>query len=349
MPVTGKRKKMKHMKTILTGIRPTGNLHLGHYFGAVMNWIKLQDSYDTFIEIADVQALTDNFDNPEKVHKNIEELVIDLLACGIDPKKAHIFLQSAVPEIAELTVFYSNLVTMSRLYRNPTVKSEIAQKKAIFGNDGESVTYGFVGYPVSQAADITALGGELVPVGEDQMPLIEQCREIVRKFNRIYGETLKEPEPYLSKTPRIKGLDGNEKMGKSLGNAIYLKDSEEEISKKVMSAVTDPDKIQKDDPAHPEICMVYYYHDITDNKNLKTVHDECEKGARGCVQCKKELVQNIIGFLKDYKEKRNYYESHRDEVKRILEEGTKEARKRASEITKMVKKNMRLDYFDIEN
>ena len=238
-------------KNILTGIRPTGNLHLGHYFGATRNWVLLQDEYNSYIEIADVQALTDNFNDPKKVRVNVRELTIDLLSVGIDPKKATIFIQSQIPEIAELTVFYSNLVTMARLYRNPTVKTEIAQKKAIFGNDGESVTYGFVGYPVSQAANITAFSGELIPVGEDQLPLIEQCREIVRKFNNIYGPTLIEPEPLLSPFPRIKGLDGNEKMGKSLGNAIYLKDDEETISKKIMSAVTDTNKIRKDDPADP--------------------------------------------------------------------------------------------------
>ena len=226
-------------KTILTGIRPTGNLHFGHYFGATRNWVKLQDEYECFFEIADVQALTDNFNNPEKVRKNVYELTIDLLSVGIDPKKAHLFIQSKIPEIAELTVFYSNLVTMARLYRNPTVKTEIAQKKALFGNDGESVTYGFVGYPISQAADITALGGTLIPVGEDQLPLIEQCREIVRKFNSIYGVTLTEPEHMLSPTPRIKGLDGKEKMGKSLGNALYLKDSPEVVKEKIMKAVTE--------------------------------------------------------------------------------------------------------------
>ena len=333
------------MKTILTGIRPTGNLHLGHYFGAVKNWTLLQDKYETFIEIADVQALTDNFDNPDKVKENVLELVIDLLACGIDPKKSKIFLQSSISEIAELTVFYSNLVTMARLYRNPTVKTEISQKKTIFGNDGESVTYGFVGYPISQAADITALQGDLIPVGEDQEPLIEQCREIVRKFNRIYGDTLKEPEIYLSNNPRIKGLDGNAKMGKSLGNAIYLCDDDETIKKKVMSAVTDPDKIKKDDPANPDICMVYYYHKIINDKNIDTICSECKKGQRGCVQCKKELINNINEFLNEYREKRKYYESHKDEVLEILKEGTEAAQKRASETLYNVKKNMKLDYF----
>ena len=333
------------MKTILTGIRPTGNLHLGHYFGAVKNWTLLQDKYETFIEIADVQALTDNFDNPDKVKENVLELVIDLLACGIDPKKSKIFLQSSISEIAELTVFYSNLVTMARLYRNPTVKTEISQKKTIFGNDGESVTYGFVGYPISQAADITALQGDLIPVGEDQEPLIEQCREIVRKFNRIYGDTLKEPAIYLSNNPRIKGLDGNAKMGKSLGNAIYLCDDDETIKKKVMSAVTDPDKIKKDDPANPDICMVYYYHKIINDKNIDTICSECKKGQRGCVQCKKELINNINEFLNEYREKRKYYESHKDEVLEILKEGTETAQKRASETLYNVKKNMKLDYF----
>ena len=233
-------------KRILTGDRPTGKLHIGHYFGSLQKRVEMQNSgkYDMYILIADVQALTDNFNNPEKVRKNVRELAIDYLSCGIDPKKTTIYIQSMIPETAELTIYYSNLVTISRLERNPTVKTEIAQKKELFG---ESVTYGFLGYPVSQAADITTFEGELVPAGEDQEPLIEQAREIVRKFNNIYGEVLKEPKIVLSKGKRIKGLDGNEKMGKSLGNAIYLSDSEEEITKKVMSAVTDPNRIKKDD------------------------------------------------------------------------------------------------------
>ena len=192
-------------KNILTGIRPTGKLHLGHYFGAVSNWVKLQDEYNTFIEIADVQALTDNFNDPKKIRENVREITMDLLASGINPEKVTIFIQSMIPEIAELTIYYSNLVTMARLYRNPTVKTEIRQKKELFGNDGESVTYGFVGYPVSQAADITMFDGKYIPVGEDQLPLIEQTREIVNKFNSIYGETFTLPEAVLSKNSRIKG------------------------------------------------------------------------------------------------------------------------------------------------
>lgn len=331
-------------KTILTGIRPTGNLHLGHYFGATRNWVKLQDDYECFFEIADVQALTDNFNNPDKVRKNVYELTIDLLSIGIDPKKSHLFIQSKIPEIAELTVFYSNLVTMARLYRNPTVKTEIAQKKALFGNDGESVTYGFVGYPISQAADITALGGTIVPVGEDQLPLIEQCREIVRKFNSIYGVTLTEPEHLLSPTPRIKGLDGKEKMGKSLGNALYLNDDTETVTNKIMNAVTDPNKIKKDDPANPDICMVYYYHKLIENPNLETVCSECKNGTRGCVACKKELIHKMEEFLTPIREKRKFYEEHPELVQQILDEGTTSARNKAKETMKNVKASMRIDY-----
>ena len=332
-------------KTILTGLRPTGNLHLGHLFGAGQNYVKLQDDYEFFLEIADVQALTDNFNNPEKVRKNVYEITMDLLSIGIDPKKVHLFIQSKIPEIAELTVFYSNLVTVSRLFRNPTVKNEVEQKKELFGNDGESITYGFLGYPVSQAADITAFSGEIVPVGDDQLPLLEQCREIVRKFNHIYGETLIEPEPVLSNVTRLKGLDGNDKMGKSLGNAIFLVDNEETISKKVMGAVTDPSKIKKDDPANPDICMVYYYHKlVTPDADLKTVCSECKKGERGCVACKKELIKNLNEFLKPIKERRKQYEENPELVKQILDEGTEVARKRAKENMKKVKEAMKIDY-----
>lgn len=333
-------------ETILTGIRPTGNLHLGHYFGATQNWVKLQEDYETFIEIADAQALTDNFNNPEKVRKNVRELTIDLLSVGIDPSKSTIFIQSMIPEIAELTVFYSNLVTISRLYRNPTIKTEIKQKKELFGNDGEGVTYGFLGYPVSQAADITAFEGTLVPVGEDQLPLIEQCREIVRKFNNIYGDTLVEPKELLSKASRLKGLDGNEKMGKSLGNAIYLCDSEETINKKIMGALTDVNKIGKNDPANPDVCMVYYYHKLVNKDNMKTVCNECKKGLRGCVACKKELIDKMNTYLKPIREKRKYYEENLEEVDQILKDGTSKARSKAKSVIQKVKKNMQIDYFE---
>ena len=333
-------------KNILTGLRPTGNLHLGHYFGACQNYLKMQDEYNFFLEIADVQALTDNFNNPEKVRRNVYEITMDLLSIGIDPSKVNFFIQSKIPEIAELTVFYSNLVTVARLERNPTVKTEIAQKKELFGNNGESITYGFLGYPVSQAADITAFNGALVPVGDDQLPLLEQCREIVRKFNSIYGETLTEPEQVLSTTTRVKGLDGNEKMGKSLGNAIYLIDNEETIKKKVMGAVTDKNKIKKDDPANPDVCMVAYYHNLFSTKEeYENVCTECRAGSRGCVACKKQLAHNIIETLRPIREKRKYYEDHPEIVDKILMEGTAKAQKVAQETMKKVKKAMKLDYF----
>lgn len=333
-------------KRILTGDRPTGKLHIGHYFGSLKKRLEMQESgkYDPYILIADVQALTDNFNNPEKVRKNIREVAMDYLSVGIDPKKTTIYIQSMIPEVAELTVFYSNLVTIARLQRNPTVKTEIAQKRDLFG---ESVTYGFLGYPVSQAADITAFEGELVPVGEDQLPLIEQCREIVRKFNSIYGEVLKEPEAVLSSRKRIKGLDGNEKMGKSLGNAIYLSDSEEEITNKVMSAITDPNRIKKDDLGNPDICMVAYYHNLFSTKEeVKTVCEECKAGKRGCVACKRQLAKNIIEELKPIREKRKYYEEHPEEVDKILIEGTEKARKTAKQTMKKIKQAMKLNYFE---
>ncbi len=331
-------------KTILTGIRPTGNLHIGHYFGATRQWVDMQDKYHTYILIADVQALTDHYDHPEKVRENIWEIVLDILSCGIDPSKVTFVLQSQIKEIAELTVFYSNLVTVNRLFRNPTVKTEVLQKKQLFGENGESITYGFLGYPVSQAADITAFQAEVIPVGEDQIPLIEQAREIVRKFNSIYGETLLLPKAVTLKTARIKGLDGNNKMGKSLGNAVYLVDSDEELTKKVMNAVTDPKKIKKDDPADPEVCMVYYYHQLFSENDLDTVCSECKQGKRGCVACKKQLIENMIRFLEPIRKRRAYYETHQEEVKDILKKGTLKGQEKAKETMDLVKKRMKIDY-----
>ncbi len=333
-------------KKILTGDRPTGKLHIGHYFGSLKKRVELQESgeYEPYILIADVQALTDNFNHPEKVRDNVREVAIDYLSVGINPEKTTIYIQSMIPEVAELTVFYSNFVTIARLQRNPTVKTEIEQKRDLFG---ESVTYGFLGYPVSQAADITAFEGAFVPVGEDQLPLIEQCREIVRKFNHVYGDILVEPEAVLSSGKRIKGLDGNEKMGKSLGNAIYLSDSEEVIMEKVMGAVTDPNRIKKDDLGNPDVCMVAYYHNLfTSKEDCKKVCEECRAGKRGCVACKKELAKNIIEELRPIREKRAYYEAHPELVDAILKEGTKKARNTAKATMKKIKQAMMLNYFD---
>lgn len=334
------------MKTILTGDRPTGRLHLGHYFGSLENRVKMQYDYDTYILIADVQALTDNFSNPDKVRQNVHELALDYLAAGIDPKQSHIYIQSLIPEVAELTVYFSNLVSVPRLYRNPTTKYEVAQKQELFGNNGEGITYGFLGYPVSQAADIACVNSNVIPVGEDQLPHIEQAREIVRKFNNIYGETFNIPEPVLSSTPRIKGLDGNEKMSKSLNNCIYLSDDKETITKKIMGAVTDPNKIRKDDPANPDVCMVYYYHKLIRNPEIATVCSECKNGERGCVYCKKELARAMTEFLKPIQERRKYYEDRPEEVEKILKEGTEATKKKAEAVMARVRKNMKLDYFE---
>ena len=330
-------------KRILTGDRPTGNMHIGHYFGSLLSRVDLQDKFDTYILIADVQALTDNFNNPEKVRKNVNEILLDQLSVGIDPNKATFFVQSMIPEIPELTIYYSNLVTMARLERNPTIKTEIAAKKELFG---EIVTYGFIGYPVSQAADITAFKGEIVPVGDDQLPLIEQAREIVRKFNSIYGEgVLKEPVAVISKNSRIRGLDGGIKMGKSLGNALYLVDTPEIVKEKVMLAKTDPARIKKDDPGHPEVCAVYYYHNLfTDKEECKNICAECKAGKRGCVACKRQLIDSINKTLDPIREKRAYYEARPNEVKEILFSGTDRARMTAKETLREVKKAMMLDY-----
>lgn len=333
---------MSNKPRILTGDRPTGPLHIGHYFGALKNRVELQDKYDTFVIIADVQALTDNFLTPQKVRDNVREVVMDNLAVGIDPSKSTIFIQSLIPEIAELTVFYSNLVTVSRLERNPTTKEELKQKEKLFKNN---ITYGFLGYPVSQAADITAFQAELVPVGEDQVPHIELTREIARKFNEIYGETLVEPKAKVGNFPRVKGLDGNSKMGKSLNNAIYLSDSPEIIRQKVKMAFTDPQKIRLTDAGHPADCMVYYYHQMfTDLKDLKTVESECKNGSRGCVVCKNQLADNIIKFLAPIQEKRHHYESHPEIVDKIIMEGTAKAREVAKETLRQVKEKMFLNY-----
>jgi len=333
---------------ILTGDRPTGKLHIGHYVGSLKNRVLLQnkDEYNMFVFLADQQALTDHAKDPKTIVESIGNVALDYLAAGLDPEKVTIFIQSQIPELAELTMYYMNLVSLARLERNPTVKTELAQKRDVFG---ESVTYGFLGYPVSQAADITVVDGALVPVGEDQLPLIEQCREIVRKFNSIYGEVLTEPEAVLSSAKRIKGLDGNDKMGKSLGNAIYLSDTEEEINKKVMSAVTDPARIKKDDKGHPDVCMVAYYHKLfSTEEEVKTVCEECKAGARGCVACKKQLAKNINEFLTPIREKRKYYEERPELVEKILKDGTEKTRQTARETMRKVKKAMRLDYFEGE-
>jgi len=328
-------------KTILTGDRPTGPLHIGHLFGSLNARVEMQDKYETYIIVADIQALTDNFNTPEKVRNNVFEVILDNLAVGIDPNKSNIFIQSMIPEIAELTVLFSNLVTVSRLQRNPTVKQELAEKAHIFKGN---ITYGFLGYPVSQAADILTFRADVVPVGEDQLPVIEQVREIADKFNSIYGQVFPKPEAVVGSFSRIKGLDGNAKMSKSLNNAIYISDPKEIIEKKVRSAVTDPQKIRKDDKGHPDVCTVYSYHKIFSKSQDLEIRTNCQSGALGCVDCKKCLSNNIVEYLAPIQERRRYYSERMDVVKDIVANGNKAARAKAKETMDLVKKAIGINY-----
>ena len=330
-------------KRILTGDRPTGPLHLGHYIGSLKSRVEFQDEYDEYILIADIQALTDNFNNPEKIRKNLIEVALDYLSVGIDPKKATILVQSLVPEIAELTIYYLNLVSVSRLQQNPTVKSEIKEKSF-----NKSIPAGFLMYPVSQAADITAFDTNLVPVGEDQLPMIEQTTEIARSFNRLYGKTLVEPKAFLSKFPRLPGTDGKTKMSKSLGNVINLSDSPETVKKQVMKMYTDPTRIHATDPGHTENNPVFIYHEAF-NPNEKEVEEMKKLYREGKIadtEVKKRLIEVINSMLNPIRKRRAEYEKNIPEIKKILINGTKKAREVAGETLNRVRKSMQIDYFD---
>uniref|UniRef100_A0A7C4CBI2 Tryptophan--tRNA ligase n=1 Tax=candidate division WOR-3 bacterium TaxID=2052148 RepID=A0A7C4CBI2_UNCW3 len=325
-------------KRILTGDRPTGPLHLGHYVGSIANRVKLQDEYETFLIIADVQALTTNFEHPERLRDDVLNVALDNLACGIDPAKAVLFIQSMVPEIAELTVIYSNLVTVQQLSHNPTIKTEAAQHHFV-----DSMPFGFLGYPVSQAADITFCRAHLVPVGEDQAPHLEQTRRIVRKFNATYAPVLVEPEGILN--PRLVGLDGNTKMSKSLGNAIYLADSPEEVGRKVGSAVTDPARIHPTDKGHPEVCVVYAYHRAFNSTGVTEIDERCRAGTIGCVPCKKLLVEVLNRFLEPIRERRAQLQRDTDSVWDILKTGVRHARAEGAVTLELVREAMHIAYF----
>ena len=342
---------------ILTGDRPTGRLHLGHYIGSLRNRVKLQEegNYDEmYVMIADAQALTDNFDNPKKIQDNLHEVILDYLSVGLNPNKVTFFIQSEVNALTTLTYYYMNLVTVSRLERNPTIKTEIKQRGFT-----ESVPAGFLSYPVSQAADITGFNANIVPVGDDQLPLLEQTNEIVRSFNRIYGETLRECKGYLEENDiakRLPGIDGNAKMSKSLGNGIYLADTKEEVYKKVMSMYTDPNHIKIEDPGKVEGNMVFTYLDVfstddqiskySDFSSLNEMKEQYKKGGLGDVAIKKVLYQVIEDLLEPIREKRKYYEEHMDEVEKILKEGTEKAISKANETLNKVKKAIGIDYFE---
>ncbi len=309
--------------------------------GSLANRVKLQDEYDQFILVADVQALTDNYENPQKVADSVSELVLDYVAAGIDPEKSTIVVQSMIPAIAELTVFYLNMVSLNRVLRNPTVKDEIKQK-----GFGDSVPAGFAMYPVSQAADITAFEADLVPVGADQLPMIEQTNEIVRKFNQLYGETLKETKALVGEFPRLVGLDGSAKMSKSLGNTIYLSDTEEEVTKKVMSMYTDPKRVRATDPGTVEGNPVFIYHDAF-NFNKEEVEDlkkRYREGKVGDIEVKQKLASAINKFLEPMRERRKKLEKNPEEIRRILKEGTEKGRRVAEETLAKVKAAMKINY-----
>ena len=344
------------MNIILTGDRPTGKLHLGHYIGSLKNRVVLQNegNYDEmYLMIADSQALTDNFDNPKKVRDNIINVALDYLSVGIDPKKVNIFIQSQVPALTELSFYYMNLVTVSRLQRNPTVKNEIKEK-----NFEKSIPVGFFCYPISQAADITAFKANIIPVGNDQLPMLEQTNEIVSSFNRIYGETLVPCKAILNENKiaqRLPGLDGNAKMSKSLNNGIYLSDPSDVIYKKVMSMYTDPNHIKVEDPGKIEGNMVFTYLDVfssneqiskySEYKTLDEMKKAYEKGGLGDVKIKKILYNVLEEILSPIREKRRYYEEHLDEVYSILKEGTNKANEKANKTLKEVKKAIMIDFF----
>lgn len=327
---------------ILTGDRPTGPLHIGHYVGSLKNRVALQHEYESFILLADVQALTDHFPDPGRVRENVLEVALDYLAVGLDPQLCHFVIQSRIPEIAELTVFYLNLVTVAHLRRNPTVKTEIVQK-----GYGQSVPAGFFVYPVSQAADITAFGANLVPVGEDQLPMLEQTREIVRRFNHLYAPVLTEPRELLSEMPRLPGLDGGAKMSKSLGNAIYLKDSADEVRRKVMGMYTDPNHLRVQDAGRVEGNPVFTYLDAfdPDRAGVQAMKEHYGRGGLGDMKVKKHLVDVLVAELQPIRERRTALAQHMDEVGGVVQRGTEQGRAVAAQTMRAVREAMRLDYF----
>ncbi len=345
-------------KIILTGDRPTGRLHVGHYAGSLKERVELQNSgqFDkVFIMIADAQALTDNAEHPEKVRENVLEVALDYLACGIDPEKSTIFIQSAVPQLTELTAYYMNLVTVSRVQRNPTVKTEIKMR-----NFEASIPVGFFVYPISQAADITAFRATAVPVGEDQLPMLEQCKEIVNKFNSVYGETLTEPEIILPSNKaclRLPGIDGKAKMSKSLGNCIYLSDEADVIKKKIMSMFTDPNHVRVEDPGKVEGNPVFIYLDafsrpehfaefLPEYTSLDELKAHYQRGGLGDVKVKKFLNNVMQAELAPIRERRHMWEQRLDEVKMILKQGSETARAAAAETLHDVRAAMQINYFE---
>jgi len=328
-------------KIVLTGDRPTGPLHLGHYVGSLKQRLILQEKYKQYIMLADIQALTDNFEHPEKVRDNVLQVALDYLSIGIDPKKSTIFIQSLIPQIAELTIFFLNLVTVSRLKRNPTVKEEIKQK-----GFGEHLPAGFLTYPVSQAADITIVKGSIVPVGADQLPMIEQTNEIIRSFNRIYKKIFPEAKALISAVPRLPGTDGKAKMSKSLGNTIFLSDSDDAVVQKVMSMYTDPSHIHVSDPGKVEGNVVFTYLDIfdPDKQKITQMKEHYSRGGLGDVIVKKRLIEVLNSFLDPIRAQRNLFAQDPQAVMKIILEGTQKTGAVAEKTMQEVREAMHLDY-----
>ena len=329
---------MADKKRVLTGDRPTGALHLGHYVGSLANRVKLQEQYDTYIIIADVQALTTHWEHGEDLENSVYQITSDYLAAGLDPNKATIFVQSKIPEIHELAMYFSMYTPVNVLRHNPTIKSEAQQ------HGFKDMMYGFLGYPISQAADIAIFKAHVVPVGEDQVPHLELTRRIVRRFNDLYEPVLVEPEVMVGQVPRLIGLDGKTKMSKSLNNAIFLADTPEDVWQKVRNAVTDPARIHKTDPGHPEVCTIFEYHQIFNSSEVESIEQECRQGKIGCVECKKRQAQGLNRLLEPMHERRQQYQS-RDMLTDILREGTQRARRVAQETMEEVREAMKIQYF----
>lgn len=329
-------------KRILTGDRPTGRLHIGHYVGSLANRLKLQKEYETFILIADLQAMTDNFENPQKIEKNVKELVIDYLSIGIDPNATKIVIQSQIPELAELAFYYMNLVNLGRLQRNPTVKEELKER-----GFEKNIPVGFLLYPISQAADITGFDADLVPVGEDQLPMIEQTREIVKRFNHLYGKTLKEPKAMVGEFPRLVGTDGKTKMSKSIGNVIYLSEKKDSLRKKVMGMYTDPSRIRADIPGKVEGNPVFIYHDAfnTNKKEVADLKKRYSKGSVGDIEVKEKLFEALEKFIKPIREKREQLENDPFFVEEVMKSGSEIGREVAIDVTKKVRAALGIDRY----
>lgn len=327
------------MAVILTGDRPTGNLHLGHYAGTLKRRVELQREHETYLLIADVQALTSHAEHPDLIRENVHNVLASYIAAGIDTERVSVCVQSQIPEIHELYVYFSNLVTVAQLQQNPTIKTELRLGYA------KGVPLGFLGYPVHQASDIAVFRADLVPVGQDQLPHIEECRDVVRKFNALYGETLVEPKALVGEVPTLPGIDGKEKMSKSLGNAIFLADEDDALKQKLQKALTDPARVHLTDPGHPEVCVVYKYYESFFRGDVEDVRKKCTGAEWGCGHCKKRMLERLSEFLGPMRDRYRRAKADPGELNRILREGSRRGRERAAATMDAVRKAMHVQPF----